>query len=278
MPTYDEQLLTDLLLAPNGPLDALIIDDEVTSTNDVLKDVLASTSSQSRTILLAATHQTQGKGRSGRTWSTPPGGALTASIHYETTLPAERMTWIPLLAGLGIVTAIRGTCGIPAALKWPNDIVVNHRDAASLAGWDTLRKVGGILVERVGERGIIIGVGINVHQMQHELPVASATSLTALGARNVDLTSLLAAIVRSCTEVLARAAESGGDVDSAGLREDIEQAMVTLGSHITAQQPDGTSIDGVAQGLDSAGGLLVRHSSGEVTSIIAGDVHHLRLK
>ena len=80
-------------------------------------------------------------------------------------------TWLPLLAGLAVADSLRAVAGVPAVLKWPNDVLVD--DA----------KVCGILAERVdGPQGpaCVLGVGINVHLTADELPVPTATSLAVL--------------------------------------------------------------------------------------------------
>src|SRR6188474_382209 len=76
-------------------------------------------------IVLVADHQTAGRGRAGRTWTTPPRAALTASFVLRPDVPREAYGWAPLVAGLATVRALRRS-GIGAYLKWPNDVVVEH--------------------------------------------------------------------------------------------------------------------------------------------------------
>src|SRR5690625_7200171 len=80
-----------------------------------------------------------------------------------------RWSWIPLLAGLAAVRAVRKVAKLPeTGLKWPNDVVIDVPDASEVPGWGTLRKLGGVLTEIVpdpaGGRkplGAVVGFGLN---------------------------------------------------------------------------------------------------------------------
>ena len=123
--------------------------DQVASTNQTLWDM---TNARAGTVAIAHT-QTAGKGQRGKQWVSAPGGVYL-SLMLEPDWPAERSAQLTLCTAWGIVSQFR-CLGIPAQIKWPNDIVV------------TGQKLGGILSETKLERGIItravIGVGINVY-------------------------------------------------------------------------------------------------------------------
>src|SRR5438477_1095742 len=99
-------------------------------------------------VLLAAQEQTAGRGRRGRRWYSPPGAGVTFSLSALIRRPARELAGLSLVAGVGAARALRGLGVAQAALKWPNDLVV---DGA---------KLGGILVETRGSLAIL-GVGIN---------------------------------------------------------------------------------------------------------------------
>lgn len=113
--------------------------------------------------VLRAQTQTAGRGRAGRTWTTPPGGALTASVVLRPLVPAARLDWLPLLAGLAVQRALAPrleAAGWRVRTKWPNDVVALPADApagaparprpvADVPGWGRSRKVAGILCELV---------------------------------------------------------------------------------------------------------------------------------
>lgn len=123
--------------------------EQVASTNQTLWDM---TDAQAGTVAIAHT-QTAGKGQRGKQWLSTPGG-LYLSVMLEPDWPADRSAQLTLTTVWGIVSQFR-QLGIPAQIKWPNDIVV------------TDQKLGGILSETKLEQGVItqavIGVGINVY-------------------------------------------------------------------------------------------------------------------
>ncbi len=103
-----------------------------------------------------ADRQTEGRGRSGRTWHSPPGN-LHLSVLLRPSLPPRLLPRLPLLASLGLLDALDRTTaplGIPFSLKWPNDILVEGRKAA------------GLLLEArtAGERveAVVVGAGVNL--------------------------------------------------------------------------------------------------------------------
>src|SRR5918994_7602341 len=113
-----------------------------TSTNDLLLK-------ENNTVLLAAEEQTAGRGRRGRRWHSAPGAGLTFSLGRRIRRPARELAALSLVAGVAAARALRALGVRPAALKWPNDLVV---DGA---------KLGGILVETRNGGHAAIGVGIN---------------------------------------------------------------------------------------------------------------------
>ncbi len=123
--------------------------EQVASTNETL---WAKPEAKAGTVAIAHT-QTAGKGQQGKQWLSQPGGVYL-SLMLEPDWPAKRGTQLTLCSVWGIVSQFR-CLGIPAGIKWPNDIVVNGQ------------KLGGILCETKLMGGIItravIGVGINVY-------------------------------------------------------------------------------------------------------------------
>ncbi len=267
---HDADRLRGLLVAPQGPLARLSVVDEVGSTNTALAEELrADPSSWPDPGLLVAERQTAGRGRAGRTWEAPPGTSVTGTFVVRPGLPAGAMGWIPLLAGLGVVTALRATAGVPAALKWPNDVVVDLGGPA-VEQWGTWRKLGGILTEVVGP-AVLVGIGVNVRQRREELPVPWATSLSLAGARHPDRESVLVAVVTALADVASRFVAAGGDAAAAGLADEVASVCMTLGRAVHVELPGGRTLDGRAERLDPSGAIVVRTDDGEKT-VLAGDV------
>ncbi|MCA5892339.1 biotin--[acetyl-CoA-carboxylase] ligase [Isoptericola sp. NEAU-Y5] len=285
------------LLAPNGPLAWLDVLSETPSTSTELV-ARARSGALAAPGVLVAEHQAAGRGRAGRTWATPPRAALTASFLLRPRVPASALGWLPLLAGLAVVGALRdvgaGDEGA-ARLKWPNDVLLPA--APAVPGFGEFRKVAGILAEVVpgrpgapgepradegaggsgsaGRSAVVVGVGVNVSQTADELPVPTATSLALAGVQ-VDRGELLGALARRLCTVVGRWEEAGGDVASARLDEAYRAASATLGTPVRAELVGGAgAYEGTASRLTPDGSLVLDTPDGERV-VTAGDVHHLR--
>lgn len=207
--------------------------------------------------VVAADEQTAGRGRLGRSWSTPPGSALAVSV----LVPATRdPAWLPLATGLAVLRAVEGVTGLDVSLKWPNDVLLPA---------DADRKVCGILCELVPE-GVVIGAGINVAQSRDELPVDTATSLALAGARDVDRASLLTAYLTALADLHAHVS-----TDPASVRSQYVSRCSTVGMPVDVHLPDRTHLTGRATGVDAHGRLVVATTSGR-RAVAAGDVVHVR--
>jgi BirA family biotin operon repressor/biotin-[acetyl-CoA-carboxylase] ligase len=269
-----------LLLAPAGPLARVEVLERAGSTNrELVERLRAEPDAWPTPALLVADHQEDGQGRAGRSWQTPPQAALTVSFALRPEGPVSSFGWIPLLAGLGAVTALRATAGVQASLKWPNDLMVPAPDGTDLDGWGRARKVGGILSELVGTPAgpvVVVGVGVNVSQAPDELPVASGTSLALAGAGDVDREVLLVALVSALDELMGRWREHGGDVYASGLATELASVCATLGTRVRVELPGGAEITGTARRLGPDGALVVVDDTGSERHVRAGDVHHIR--
>ncbi|WP_245993218.1 biotin--[acetyl-CoA-carboxylase] ligase [Xylanimonas allomyrinae] len=220
-------------------------------------------------------------GRAGRTWHTPPHAALTVSVLLRPEVPDDALGWLPLLSGLAVVRVLRAR-GVPASLKWPNDVVLPA--AEELDGFGRWRKVAGILAQVVPD-GVVVGVGLNVTQAADELPVPSATSLAlaAAPAAATDRTTLLAALLGELTAVVERWCGDDGDADAPGpggapsLADEYAAVSATLGTPVRAELAGGACIvEGTAHRLAPDGALVVVRKDGSVRVVAAGDVHHVR--
>ena len=230
--------------------------DETPSTNALVADRARAGASEG--LVVVAEHQTAGRGRLDRTWETPARSALTVSVLLVPHAPASDWPWLPLLTGYAASVALR-RLGADAALKWPNDLLLDDR------------KVGGILTERIdAPRGpaVIVGVGLNVDQTRAELPHEAATSL-ALEGVDVDRTDLLGALL----ERLRVEYDAFGRGELAALREAYTNACATVGREVRVELPTGETLTGRASGIDEGGRLLVSTTDGLVP-VSAGDVVH----
>ncbi len=273
-----ESLLQDLLAVPDGPIARLEVLAKVGSTNTELARLVAENPADwPAPALLIADHQEAGRGRLDRAWQTPEHTALTCSLLLRPPVPRAAWSWLPLLTGLATVRAVRAMTGVEAGLKWPNDLLAPIAAEDDMLGWGKFRKFGGILTEVLPDGGVIIGLGLNVSQDSEELPVASATSLWLAGGVSGERELLLTALQESLSEVFAQWYEFDGDAERAGLRVDVEDALITVGHEIRAYVPGGREVRGLARGLTADGGLLVQAVNGRDEIVLSGDVHHVRL-
>src|SRR3954469_4395167 len=111
--------------------------------------------------------QTQGRGRLGRTWETPPGRALLFSVLLHPRPPMALWPELSLVAGDAVVAALREQTGVQAELGHPNDVLIEER------------KVAGILPEASVGR-VVLGIGVNVNQAAEELPAGTPKPPTSL--------------------------------------------------------------------------------------------------
>ncbi|MCV2393520.1 biotin--[acetyl-CoA-carboxylase] ligase [Actinotalea sp. M2MS4P-6] len=227
-----------------------------------------------RSVLVAA-HQQAGRGRSGRTWTTPPGVALTASVLLRPDVPAELLGWLPLIGGLAVAAGLRDL-GAAAEVKWPNDVLLPAE--GELAGWGAYRKVAGVLADVVAGdrvaadqqvRSVVLGFGVNVSQEADQLPVDSATSLLLAGVA-VRRDDVLAAVLSHLVAMDEAWQAAGGDATAAGLTE-AWRAMSAAPGEVAVELPGGERLVGVVAGLAPDGALLVE-AAGQVRAVHAGDV------
>lgn len=191
-------------------------------------------------LVLVAEEQTGGRGRLGRSWSSPPRAGLLLSA----LLTAPPSPWVPLLAGVAVARALRDVGGLSPRLKWPNDVLVGGR------------KIAGILAE-VSAGLVVVGIGLNVSTRAEELPPDRPATSVGLEGGVTDRVTLLRAL-------LAALADRATPVDYLGLCD-------TVGRQVTVSLPDGSVTRGGASAIDADGRLVV-----DGVAYAAGDVVHLR--
>jgi BirA family biotin operon repressor/biotin-[acetyl-CoA-carboxylase] ligase len=251
------------LIRPGGFWTALRVVEETGSTNtDLLAEAAAGGPEGS---VLVAEAQTAGQGRLERQWVSPPRSGLTFSVLLRPTVPPLRLAWLPLLAGVAVQRAVAELTTVPAALKWPNDLLLGPYG----------RKVAGILAQATGG-AVVLGVGLNVTNRRDELPREDATSLAVEDTGPTDRGTLLVALLRQFAEEYARWQGAGGDPEASGLLAAYTKVCDTVGRRVTVSLPNGDQLAGEALGVDTVGRLLVRTADGQQRPVAAGDVLHVR--
>jgi BirA family biotin operon repressor/biotin-[acetyl-CoA-carboxylase] ligase len=279
-PPLSAAALRRAVLAESRLWTALEVVEETGSTN---ADVAAAArAGAAEGLVVVAEQQHAGRGRAGRHWSSPPRAGLTVSVLLRPGGSPTRWGWLPLLAGVALAEAVTTVAGVPATLKWPNDLLVGDGQGGggawrSRAGGEY--KCAGILAEAGGE-AVVVGVGLNVTLRAGELPEPApgglpATSLALAGAYTTDRGALLGALLAGIEGWYGRWRATGGDAERCGLRAAYLRACATLGRPVRVQLPDGVALAGTADTVDAEGRLVLRTAAG-ARSLAAGDVVHLR--
>ena len=259
-PPLDGAALTAALAPGSGLWRAVEVVEAIGSTNAEL--LARAAADEPEGLVLVAEHQQAGRGRLDRTWISPPRSGLTVSALLRPDVPAARRAWLSLLTGVALAEAVSQVAGVRAGLKWPNDLLAP--DGGKLAG---------ILAESAAS-AVVVGVGLNVSTRADELP-DTGTSLSLLTGAPVDRAAVLLAFLRAFERRYLRWTEVLGDPVSSGLAQDYLAWCSTVGATVTVTMPDGSALEGVAEGVDWDGRLVVRTVAG-VVELASGDVRHVR--
>lgn len=256
----DERRLRSALA--NLPVPEIHYRGEVGSTNDLAQSLLEAGAADG--TLVAADAQNAGRGRLGRRWLTAPGSALAFSLALR---PApgelEKLAFFAPLAGMAVCLALAEDYGLPAELKWPNDVLIRRK------------KVCGVLVEATWQgatpAGVVMGIGVNVAPTSVPPPEAllfPASCVESELGRAVERVDLLAAVVR---RVFALRPTLG----SAAFVRAWEARLAFKGERVRVDLPGGAVAEGTLLGVSTEGGLRLL-SAGAVDNqeieIAAGDV------
>lgn len=232
---------------------------EIGSTNDRAREALRQPGADG--LAVVADLQTAGRGRRGRTWTSPAGANLLVSVAFHPAIAPRLAGLLGSAAALAVLDACaRFAPDAGLALRWPNDLVDGEG-----------RKVAGLLVETAleGEELVeaVVGIGVNVNWPASEMPAeirGRATSLLELGGEPVDRVALL----RSLLDAL--------DVEVAALEEGVAP-LSRLRSHSWLdgrwiEVDTGTAtVAGRAAGIADDGSLLLDAEVGRI-SLGVGEV------
>jgi BirA family biotin operon repressor/biotin-[acetyl-CoA-carboxylase] ligase len=226
--------------------------DEVTESTNRTALHMAEEGAPEWTVV-AAGHQTAGRGRLGRTWESKPGAAVQFSVVLRPALEPERIGLLSLGAGAAGATACRDVAGADVHCKWPNDLMLGEA------------KVGGILAEAAvsgtAVRHVVVGTGINL-QPPDGLPDAGGIGAT-------DAAALIGSFLRTLRELV-----SGREVVERILTA-YRPLCATLGRPVRATTVDGRVVEGVAESIDGRGNLVVAEYLRRST-VGFGEIEHLR--
>ncbi|OPY33100.1 MAG: putative biotin ligase [Methanomassiliicoccales archaeon PtaU1.Bin124] len=222
----------------------VVLKEELSSTNDEAKR-MALAGEEEGTVVVAK-RQTAGKGRMGRSWSSPEGGIYLSIILRPNMTPGE-MLRMNVLFGIPVAQAISETTGMEAMLKWPNDVIV--------AG----RKIAGLLTESVSQGGqithLVLGIGVNLNSAMNELEGERPGSLSYLGGREYGSEAFLHKLLFHLDDFYTK--YSKGEV---GIDEYVRLSG-TIDRHVVGSVGD-QRISGKAMYVDETGALIIKGDDG----------------
>jgi BirA family transcriptional regulator, biotin operon repressor / biotin---[acetyl-CoA-carboxylase] ligase len=204
--------------------------------------------------VVIAEEQTQGRGRLGRNWHSPPQTGIWMSLILRPSIALMQASQMTLLVSVGVLRGIERITGLSPQIKWPNDLLI--------AG----KKVCGILTELRGEQDqihyMVVGIGINVNTTVAHFPPelrGTATSLALQLGGSVHRAPLIAAILAELEQRYEDYLLDGFSV----IQTEWEQRADMVGKVITARGAHGV-MTGTVVRLNENGALLLRTAQGMV--------------
>lgn len=231
---------------------------EVTSTNDVAKEIAKAGAPHGTAVI--AGQQTGGRGRMGRSFSSPAGMGVYLSVILRPQCQAEKLMHLTCAAGTLMCDALQNALGIRPKLKWINDLILDDK------------KLGGILTElSLGKDGAVeyavVGIGINCNQLEADFPPElqkTAVSLRMHTGKHTDPAMLSAFMLKA----LFTADLTG---NAAALMDAYRKDCITLGLPITVLQTP-AAYPATALDITDDGALLVQTQDGTIRKIQSGEV------
>jgi BirA family transcriptional regulator, biotin operon repressor / biotin---[acetyl-CoA-carboxylase] ligase len=233
---------------------------ELTSTNNYARELAENGAEEGEVVI--AESQTQGRGRLGRRWESPPLANLYFSVILRPALPPAHAPQITLMAAVALAETVAPLIPQAPTIKWPNDILVEGK---KLAGVLTEAACGSEHIEYV-----ILGIGINVNYRIDSMPPEirqRATSIADLTQREVDREGVLLRLIQALDRCYGELEEAGFET----LRPRWEAYFSLRGRRVRVELLDQVLI-GRARGIERDGALILEDEHGDLQNIYAGDV------
>ena len=232
----------------------LLVKESVGSTNDELRKLAEAGTPEGLVVL--AEKQTEGRGRRGAAWFSPPGESLAFSVLLRPVEPKALWPRLALATGLAVAGALEEHLPL-VGIKWPNDV------------WVHGKKIAGILVE-AGRDFVVVGIGLNVNSLSFPPEVSdTATSLALETGCSVPRPDVLAAIIRHLS---IRRHQIGTDFSE--VIDSINVRCVLSGKDVRLFTPTGLRT-GKVEGINAQGELLFRTDLGLESLMQADEVRIL---
>ena len=232
--------------------------DTLDSTNTHAKH-LATQGAPEGTVIIAG-QQSGGRGRLGRSFSSPAGMGIYLSVILRPDCKPEELMHLTCAAGVAAGNAISSITGICPGIKWTNDLVLDKR------------KLGGILtelsVDHISGKAdwVVVGIGINCCQKREDFPPEIRDMACSLEMEPQDTAALCAALIAELEQLAGSLLSRKTEIMAA-----FAQRCVTIGSKISILRGDEVR-HGTAVGVDADGGLQVLYPDGTKATVTSGEV------
>lgn len=235
----------------------VLVYDSLPSTNDEAKRLLSA--GHKPALLVVANHQSQGRGRMGRSFYSPKDSGIYMSIALKLRLKAEDALLVTTAASVAVCRSVDALCGVQTQIKWVNDLLLGGK------------KIGGILTEGITDlesgmlESVVVGIGVNYSAagFPEELSSKAGAIYTPVDpkASRDRLIALIAEELRALADKLP---------DNSFLEEYRSRSAV-LGREVEILGGGQTSY-GYAQGISPKGALLVRLTDGSLQTLGSGEI------
>lgn len=225
----------------------------ISSTNDKAREFAKEGKSN---LVVVAERQEKGRGRFGRKWSSSPGGLYMTIVLSEKNM--EKIKYLTFIAAVSVAKVICKIAALDAKVKWPNDVLINHKKAC------------GILTETISENRnyALVGIGLNVNQKKFPKSIMrNSTSLNMESNKNYDIKKISKLIIDEFGNLYSR-------YDKRNYGKIIEvwkKYSHTLGKTVKAKTLTGT-YTGKAVDVDEECNLILRLNDGTMKRIMEGDI------
>jgi BirA family biotin operon repressor/biotin-[acetyl-CoA-carboxylase] ligase len=229
------------------------------STNDVALSLVLEGAPHG--IVVVAEEQMAGRGRFDRAWYSEKASGIYASVILRPALAPAAAPVLTLVAGLAAHHAVTEVTGLPADIRWPNDLLINRK------------KVCGILTEMSADidriHGVVLGMGLNVNHRQMPAELAAVgTSLRIEGGKTYSRVQLFVALLKKLQHYYCLLLEGGSAA--------VTERWALASSYASAKRvrvvtPSGDFLATTA-GLDPGGALRVRRDNGQEEKLLAGEI------
>lgn len=232
--------------------------DSIDSTNTYAKKIAAE-GAPAGTVVIAG-HQTAGRGRLGRSFSSPANMGLYLSVILRPDCKPTELMHLTCAAGVAACEAVEQATGTVPMIKWTNDLILGKR------------KLGGILTELSIDplsqkvAWAVIGIGINCCQKSRDFPEEIRHMACSLNIKWSEVDRLAAALVQSLYRL-----DSALLNEKESILEEFTKRCITIGSQISVVRGEDVG-HGRAIGVDSDAGLIVSFADGTTGTVTSGEV------